>query len=71
LSGFGYVPNAVQTETALFGIRLFWALIPAVVMLICVPILIWYPVTQRSHAALVQELAEKKMETGESGEKKI
>ena len=71
LSGFGYMPNAVQTETALFGIRLFWALIPALVMLLCVPILIWYPVTQRSHATLVQELAEKKMETGESGEKKI
>jgi GPH family glycoside/pentoside/hexuronide:cation symporter len=58
LSGFGYVPNAVQTETAQMGIRIFYALVPAAVMLVCVPLLIWYPVTRKSHAALVQELAE-------------
>jgi len=63
LSGFGYVPNAVQTESALFGIRLFWTLIPALVMLICVPILIWYPVTRKKHEALLQELDDRKART--------
>ena len=54
---FGYVPNVEQTAHALFGIRLFFAIVPAVVILISLPLLIWYPITRKSHAALVQELA--------------
>ena len=57
---FGYVPNAEQTTHALFGIRLFFAIVPAVVILISLPFLIWYPITRQKHAALVQELAERK-----------
>lgn len=57
LSAFGYVPNAVQTEQALFGIRFFYAMVPAIVILVCVPILIRYPITRRSHAALMAELS--------------
>ena len=57
LAWFGYVPNSVQTETALFGIRFFYAIIPAAAMLICVPILLRYPITRESHAALRKELA--------------
>jgi glycoside/pentoside/hexuronide:cation symporter, GPH family len=60
LSAFGYVPNAVQTPAALFGIRFFYALVPAAVMLICVPILIRYPITKKSHAALMAELDDRK-----------
>jgi len=56
LDWFGYVPNAIQTETALFGIRFFYAVIPAIAMLICVPLLIRYPITKESHAALRKEL---------------
>lgn len=59
LAWFGYVPNAVQTETALFGIRFFYAIVPAVAMLICVPILLRYPITRESHAAVRKELAER------------
>ncbi len=54
---FGYVPNAVQTARALFGIRLFYSVVPAVVILISLPFLIWYPITRKSHGELVQELA--------------
>jgi GPH family glycoside/pentoside/hexuronide:cation symporter len=57
---FGYVPNVEQTVHALFGIRLFFAIVPAVVILISLPFLIWYPITRASHAALVKELAERK-----------
>jgi GPH family glycoside/pentoside/hexuronide:cation symporter len=59
LAWFGYVPNAVQTETALFGIRFFYAVVPALAMLICVPILLRYPITRETHAALRKELAER------------
>jgi len=57
---FGYVPNVEQTVHALFGIRLFFAIVPAVVILISLPFLIWYPITRASHAALVKELADRK-----------
>jgi glycoside/pentoside/hexuronide:cation symporter, GPH family len=56
LAWFGYVPNVAQTETALFGIRFFYAIVPALAMLICVPILMKYPITKESHAALRKEL---------------
>jgi GPH family glycoside/pentoside/hexuronide:cation symporter len=57
---FGYVPNVEQTVHALFGIRLFFAIVPAVVILISLPFLIWYPITRKSHTALVKELADLK-----------
>jgi GPH family glycoside/pentoside/hexuronide:cation symporter len=57
---FGYVPNAEQTTRALFGIRLFFAVVPAVVILVSLPFLIWYPITRKSHTALVKELAGRK-----------
>lgn len=48
-----------QTTQALFGIRLFFAIVPAVVILISLPLLIWYPITRKNHAELVRELAER------------
>ncbi len=57
---FGYVPNVEQTVRALFGIRFFFAIVPAVIILISLPFLIWYPITRKKHAALVQELAARK-----------
>jgi GPH family glycoside/pentoside/hexuronide:cation symporter len=57
---FGYVPNAEQTAHALFGIRLFFAIVPAVVILVSLPFLIKYPITRQKHAALVAELAARK-----------
>jgi GPH family glycoside/pentoside/hexuronide:cation symporter len=60
LSWYGYVPNVDQTTQALFGIRLFFAVVPAVVLITSLPFLIWYPITRRSHDALVKELADRK-----------
>ncbi len=57
---FGYVPNVEQTARALFGIRFFFAIVPAIVILISLPFLIWYPITRRKHAELVAELAQRK-----------
>lgn len=52
LSLFGYVANAVQTEHALLGIRLFFAVVPVVAFVIALPLLIWYPITRQKHDQL-------------------
>lgn len=56
---FGYVANQPQqTEQALLGIRLFFGPVPAVVLLISLPLLIWYPITRKSHAELLKKIAD-------------
>ncbi len=50
LTGFGYVPNVEQTPQALLGIRLFFGLVPAVIIFASLPLLFKYPITRRSHA---------------------
>ena len=57
---FGYVPNVEQTTRALLGIRLGFAIVPAIVIIISLPFLIWYPITRQKHAALVAKLAARK-----------
>ncbi|MBR6569538.1 MAG: MFS transporter [Clostridia bacterium] len=64
LSLTGYVENAVQTSSALMGIRVMFALLPAVLLLICVPLLMRYPITRESHAKVVAELEKKRQEKG-------
>jgi glycoside/pentoside/hexuronide:cation symporter, GPH family len=71
LSAFGYVPNAVQTETALLGIRLFYAIIPAGFMLLCVPILIRYPITRKTHTELMAELSASKSASAQPSQEAI
>jgi glycoside/pentoside/hexuronide:cation symporter, GPH family len=56
---FGYVPNVEQTTHALFGIRLFFSVVPSLVILVSLPFLIWYPITRKSHGELLRELAER------------
>lgn len=50
LTAFDYVPNVAQTTHTLFGIRLFFGLIPAVCIFITLPFLFTYPITRKSHA---------------------
>ena len=52
---YGYVPNAVQTSYALFGIRFFFAIIPVIAFAIALPLLIWYPITRQTHMQLTGE----------------
>ena len=56
---FGYVPNVAQTEQARLGIRLFFGVVPSVVLILSLPLLFWYPITKASHARLRARLAEK------------
>lgn len=57
LSLFGYVEGVAQTDTALLGIRLFFGLVPAIILLAATPLLFRYPITRASHARLVGELS--------------
>ena len=63
LSLFRYVPNVAQTEQTLLGIRLFFGPIPAALIVLCLPLLIWYPITRASHRRILEQLA--------SGETKV
>ena len=56
---FGYVPNAAQTPQALLGIRLFFGPVPAIVLILSLPLLIWYPITRASHAKLLADIKAK------------
>jgi GPH family glycoside/pentoside/hexuronide:cation symporter len=56
LTGFGYVPNIAQTPLALLGIRLFFGPIPAIIILVSLPLLIWYPISRKSHLAIRAQL---------------
>jgi GPH family glycoside/pentoside/hexuronide:cation symporter len=56
LALFGYVANVAQTEQARLGIRLFFGPVPALVILISLPLLVWYPITRASHAELLERL---------------
>jgi glycoside/pentoside/hexuronide:cation symporter, GPH family len=59
LSLFGYVPNVAQTEHALLGIRLFFSPVSVVVIVIALPLLVWYPITRASHLKILTQLKEK------------
>lgn len=54
---FGYVEGVPQTEFSLLGIRLMFTALPALFLLVCVPLLIKYPITRESHAKVMEELA--------------
>jgi Na+/melibiose symporter-like transporter len=50
------VANVEQSTGTLRIIRLFFGPIPMVVILLALPLLIWYPITRESHAALRAKL---------------
>lgn len=60
LALFGYVKDVPQTDLSRLGIRLMFTVIPAVLLLVCVPMLIKYPITRESHAKVMAELAERR-----------
>jgi Na+/melibiose symporter-like transporter len=66
LTGFGYVANAVQTVQALFGIRLFFGLVPAAFILVALPFLFRYPITRLRHAEVRAKLEAMDRAAGEA-----
>ena len=49
-----------QPESAQLAIRILFALVPAIFLLICVPLLIKYPITKQSHAEVLKQLEERR-----------
>lgn len=60
IDSFGFVPNAVQSATAIVGIRLTASVIPAVTFSIGVIALFFYPITKSLNEKLQAELAERR-----------
>lgn len=58
----GYVEGAVQTRAALMGIRVMFAVIPALLLFVCVPLLLKYPITRESHAKVLAALEQRRKE---------
>jgi glycoside/pentoside/hexuronide:cation symporter, GPH family len=54
LTFFGYVANEPQTDLSRLGIRLLFSIIGSVVMIISLPLLAWFPITKKSHTALLE-----------------
>jgi len=52
---FGYMPNVEQDTRALFGIRLFFAIVPVIAFAAALPLLIKYPITRQNHAELTRK----------------
>lgn len=57
--------QVVQPESALMAIRVMFALLPAIFLLICVPLLLKYPITRESHAEVLRQLEEKRKQNKE------
>ena len=55
-------PGEVQPDSALLAIKIMFAIIPAVFLLICIPMLLKYPITKKNHAEVMKKLEEKRKE---------
>ena len=68
LEWFGYDPNikepALQKPITTFGLRLDYAIIPAILAFFCVLSIFRYTMTKRDHE-LIKEIIEEKHNTGE------
>jgi GPH family glycoside/pentoside/hexuronide:cation symporter len=53
---FNYVPNVEQTAESLLGIRLLFGPVPAALILLALPILIFYPINRKAHASMIDSL---------------
>lgn len=60
LSMYGYIPNAVQNEGALFGIRMTASIYPAITFLIAVIALSFYSISRTLNVEIQNELAERR-----------
>ncbi|MGC4055135.1 MAG: MFS transporter [Paludibaculum sp.] len=60
IDAFGYVPNAVQTERALLGIRLGASIYPAIAMALGLVCLMCYRIGKKLNIQIHEELAERR-----------
>lgn len=60
IDSFGFVANAIQTPTAITGIKLTSGIIPAATFLIGVFALFFYPITKKKNEEIQEELSERR-----------
>jgi len=60
LSTYGYVANAVQSETAVSGIRLTTSIFPAISLSFVIFLLFFYKINKRMEIKMQDELAERR-----------
>jgi Na+/melibiose symporter-like transporter len=60
VDAYGYVPNAVQTENALLGIRLGASVYPALMLALGIVCLALYPIGKNLNLRIQEELAERR-----------
>jgi Na+/melibiose symporter-like transporter len=60
LAGYGYVPNAIQSEHALFGIRMTASIYPAITFFIGVVALTFYGIDKALNLRIQNELDERR-----------
>lgn len=60
LAGFGFVANAEQTETSMFGIRLMYIVYPAILLLLGTAALYFYRLTDKQMVEIEAELASRR-----------
>jgi len=60
LEAYGYVPNAVQSEQALLGIRLTTSIYPAIGFLLCAVCLMFYRIDKPIEIEMSHDLAERR-----------
>ena len=63
-----YIENSTdkgltQPDSAVNAIRIMFALIPAIFLLVCVPMLLKYPITKASHAEVMRKLQERRAQS--------
>lgn len=62
VDAFGFVPNMVQSESAILGIRLTSSVIPAVTFFVGVLALCFYPISKKLNERIQQELTARRAE---------
>ena len=50
--------GAIQPDSAILAIKALFALIPAIFLIFCIPLLIKYPITKQSHEEVLRKLEE-------------
>lgn len=60
LNIFGYVPDVAQTAEALLGIRLFFGPVPSLLVFLSLPLLIWFPITRKTHQETITRLKQQR-----------
>lgn len=62
LAGFGYVANQIQSDTARLGIRLLIGPIPAVIFVIGIVVILFYPIDEKRYRSILAKIARNEAE---------